>query len=106
MVSGGVVTPGMLGHRDRNLSWRGAWGARSGEASRRACRLQNPEALTKPLQSITPKHPQDPALTTEVAEVHLGLQPSDQGVDVRVVELQALQEGNGSILPSSLQQVQ
>lgn len=50
--------------------------------------------------------PHDPALTTEVAEVPLGLQPGDQGVDVRVVELQALQEGNGSILPSRLQQIQ
>lgn len=43
---------------------------------------------------------------TEVAEVHLGLQPGDQGVDVRVVEFQALQEGNGSVLPSRLQQIQ
>lgn len=50
--------------------------------------------------------PQDPALTTEVAEVPLGLQPSDQGVDVRVVELQAFQEGNGSVLPARLQQIQ
>lgn len=47
-----------------------------------------------------------PALTTEVAEVHVRLQPSDQGVDVRVVELQALQEGDGPILSSSLQQMQ
>ena len=51
-------------------------------------------------------HPQDPALTTEVAEVHAGLQPGDQSVDVGVVELQALQEGDGSVLPSRLQQIQ
>lgn len=41
-------------------------------------------------------------LTTEVCEVHAGLQPGDQGVDIRVVEFQALQQGNGPILASSL----
>lgn len=46
------------------------------------------------------------ALTTEVAEVHIRLQASDQGIDIRVVELQALQESNGPVLPSGLQQVQ
>lgn len=46
------------------------------------------------------------ALTTEGAEVHVGLQPGDQGVDVRIVELQALQEGDGPVLPSCPQQIQ
>lgn len=47
-----------------------------------------------------------PALTAEGAEVHVGLQPGDQGVDVGVVELQALQEGEHPVLPARPQQVQ
>lgn len=50
--------------------------------------------------------PSDEALTAEGAEVDVRLQPSDQGVDIRVMELQAFQKGDGPILPSGLQQIQ
>lgn len=45
-------------------------------------------------------------LTTEAAAVHVWLQPGDQRVDVGVVELETLQEGDGPVLPSRPQQVQ
>lgn len=71
-----------LEHRDRNVC--PVWNS-----------LQSRRDTSSPLVI-------SPDLTTEVCEVHDGLQPGDQGVDIRVVELQALQEGNGPILASSL----
>ena len=86
LVCGGLLTPhslvGCLEHRDRNVC--PVWNS-----------LQSRRDTTSLLVISSD-------LTTEVCEVHAGLQPGDQGVDIRVVELQALQQGNGPILASSL----
>lgn len=94
VVSGGGPPHPECRHRDRNLCLEGA----GKHLEQLAVKTGHP--------SRTPGYIQDPALTTEVGEVHTGLQPSDQGVDVGVVELQALQEGDGPVLASGLQQIQ